>query len=238
MADDGFHEIQLNSKQLIFLCMTAALVLVVAFLSGVLVGRGVRTEKDASLLAAESVSAAASPADSTAAAPAAAEPPAPPPTAIAPPTPADEDLTYEKRLESKQPPKETLKPVTDPPPSQAPAKSATKEPPAAKVPATKEPAKTVAPAEAAKSKVDASLPAEPAGTGYYLKIVALRDRTQADSVARRLSGKGYSSYVVPMSGKGPVLYSVRVGKYKTRREADSIRRRLEKEEQYKPLISH
>ena len=63
MADDGFHEIQLNSKQLIFLCMTAALVLVVAFLSGVLVGRGVRSEKDPSPIADAVTTAVAAPAD-------------------------------------------------------------------------------------------------------------------------------------------------------------------------------
>ena len=41
--DDGFHEIQLNGKQLVFLFMAVTVVSVVIFLSGVLVGRGVRT---------------------------------------------------------------------------------------------------------------------------------------------------------------------------------------------------
>jgi cell division septation protein DedD len=95
-------------------------------------------------------------------------------------------------------------------------------------------AKTSAPADAPKGKADASLAVEPTGPGYYLKIVAVKDRGQAEGVAKRLSGKGYNAYVVPASN----LYSVRVGKYKTRKEADSIRRRLEKEEQLKPLISH
>ena len=75
----------------------------------------------------------------------------------------------------------------------------------------------------------------PAGAGYYLRVVAFKDRGQAEGLATRLSGKGYSAYV----GAGASnLYSVRVGKYKTRKEADAIRRRLEKEEQLKPLISH
>src|SRR6476660_6844329 len=43
--DDGFHEIQLNGKQLVFLFMAATVVSVVIFLCGVLVGRGVRTER-------------------------------------------------------------------------------------------------------------------------------------------------------------------------------------------------
>ena len=44
-TDDGFHEIQLNGKQLVFLFMAATVVSVVIFLCGVLVGRGVRTER-------------------------------------------------------------------------------------------------------------------------------------------------------------------------------------------------
>jgi len=43
--DDGFHEIQLNGKQLVFLFMAATLVSVVIFLLVVFVGRGVRTDR-------------------------------------------------------------------------------------------------------------------------------------------------------------------------------------------------
>src|SRR5687768_1974634 len=43
MSDDGFHEIQLNGKQLVFLFMAATVVAVVIFLCGVMVGRGVPT---------------------------------------------------------------------------------------------------------------------------------------------------------------------------------------------------
>ena len=42
MSDEGFREIQLNGKQLIFLFMAVTVVLVVTFLFGVLTGRGVR----------------------------------------------------------------------------------------------------------------------------------------------------------------------------------------------------
>ena len=42
MSDEGFHEIQLNGKQLVFLFMAATVVSVVIFLCGVMVGRGVR----------------------------------------------------------------------------------------------------------------------------------------------------------------------------------------------------
>ena len=45
MSDDGFHEIQLNGKQLVFLFMAATVVSVVIFLCGVMVGRGVRADR-------------------------------------------------------------------------------------------------------------------------------------------------------------------------------------------------
>ena len=43
--DDGFREIQLSGKQLVFLFMAATVVSVVLFLCGVLVGRGVRAAR-------------------------------------------------------------------------------------------------------------------------------------------------------------------------------------------------
>ena len=44
-TNDGFHEIQLNGKQLVFLFMAVTVVSVVIFLMGVLVGRGVRASQ-------------------------------------------------------------------------------------------------------------------------------------------------------------------------------------------------
>src|SRR5829696_3131333 len=49
MSDEGFHEIQLNGKQLVFLFMSATVVAVVIFLCGVMVGRGVPTRAAASI---------------------------------------------------------------------------------------------------------------------------------------------------------------------------------------------
>src|SRR5262245_60468390 len=53
MSDEGFHEIQLNGKQLVFLFMAATVVSVVIFLCGVMVGRGVvRAQQIADLASA------------------------------------------------------------------------------------------------------------------------------------------------------------------------------------------
>ena len=44
-ADDGFHEIQLSGKQLVFLFMFATSLAVAIFLCGVQVGRNVRSDR-------------------------------------------------------------------------------------------------------------------------------------------------------------------------------------------------
>ena len=91
--DDGFREIQLNGKQLVFLFMAATVVSVVIFLCGVLVGRGVRpVSTDATAIAASEPVAAdvlggvpAVPAAASAAQPAKAGPPS---ASVAPRAPA------------------------------------------------------------------------------------------------------------------------------------------------------
>ncbi|HEY3384280.1 MAG TPA: SPOR domain-containing protein [Vicinamibacterales bacterium] len=226
MTDEGFHEIQLNGKQLIFLLMIATVVLVVAFLLGVMVGRGVRSEKDR--LTGDVLAQTAPATTDAAAVPAPAAPPAtpvvPPPAASAPPQPADEDLSYYGRLEGQTAPAESLK---------APGGKA-------KV-ASGQPAKPAAPAptggEAVPVTAAPSWQSEPSGAGWALQIAAIRDRSEAEAVVKRLSGKGYNVYVMPPTGKGATVYRVRVGKFKTRREADTAKRRLEKEEQFKPWIT-
>lgn len=117
--DDGFHEIQLNGKQLVFLFMAATVVTVVIFLCGVLVGRGVRLERGGVVEAR-----------------------GPEATDIAPPVPAESGnssqpspgdplLKYPEVLEGKAPAAEKLavssapearsEPVDEPPPPPPPA---------------------------------------------------------------------------------------------------------------------
>src|SRR4051812_6018889 len=137
--DDGFHEIQLNGKQLVFLFMAATVVSVVIFLCGVLVGRGVRAERVVvpETVAAEAPPPDAAPPDATPAPAAAGSDP----RQAAPPEEANE-LTYFKRLEDGKAPVEELKPTAKPAQAQkapalsaaastAPAPEAPKAPPAA-----------------------------------------------------------------------------------------------------------
>ena len=218
--DDGFREIQLNGKQLVFLFMAATVVSAVIFLCGVLVGRGVRAERagtagDATALNA--VSAAETTPQQTAQA-ATPTPAGSDPTTVAPP-PAVDDLTYFNRLEKQNQPAEELKPTPETPPA-APAEQATR--------ATPPP-----PAE----KGPTSSPAEPGGQGYALQIAALRERSGAEAIAQRLTLKGYTAYVLAPASGTPVVYRVRIGKFKTRRKAETMAAKLQKEEQFDPWIT-
>ena len=59
----------------------------------------------------------------------------------------------------------------------------------------------------------------------------------ADAMARRLSSKGYSAFVMAAGETRPTMYRVRIGKFKTKREAEMVAARLQKEEQFKPWIT-
>ena len=63
------------------------------------------------------------------------------------------------------------------------------------------------------------------------------DQNDADAMARRLSSKGYSAFILPLSETTPPRYRVRVGKFKTKREAEVVAAKLQKEEQFKPWIT-
>jgi cell division septation protein DedD len=241
--DDGFHEIQLNGKQLVFLVMAATVVSVVIFLCGVLVGRGVRADRAEGV--AETGAPVAAP-DTPASRASVAAPAGSDPTAAAAP-PAVEELSYFDRLDKKNQPADDLKVG-----SKAPANSASPpvavERPARKDPATTEksgsagvtappsPVSTVAAKQpAATDSVAAST--EPTGNGFALQVTALRERGEAEAIAKRLSSRGYAAYVMKPAAGAPSVYRVRVGKFKTRREAEAVATKLQKEEQFTPWIT-
>jgi cell division septation protein DedD len=217
--DDAFHEIQLNGKQLVFLFMVATVVSVVIFLCGVFVGRGVRTERAATVADVSTVTPVTTP-DVVRSQEAVPAPAGSDPTAAAPP-PAVDELSYFNRLEKPGQPAEKLKPPTATPPAPP--------PPAPKAtPGVQTPSAEPLPADAAL--------AEPSGAGFALQITALRERREAESIAKRLSAKGYAAYVLTPAGSASV-YRVRVGKFKTRREAETMAAKLQKEEQFTPWIT-
>ena len=218
-AEDGFHEIQLSGKQLVFLFMATTVVSVVIFLCGVLVGRGVRAERGEDV----GVVAAAQP-PQPAASPAAGEAPAPP---------AETSLTYDDRLRRDAAAAETLK--------KAPEAAVT--PPAAQ-PEAVTPAPPP-PAAAAKSAATEAAPAIPppdgeATTGprpgnWVIQVHALQNREAANTFVRSLKSKGYPAFLLAPSANSPQIFRVQIGGYRDRSEAEKVASRL-KEEQFKPDI--
>jgi cell division septation protein DedD len=245
--DDGFHEIQLNGKQLVFLFMAATVVSVVIFLCGVLVGRGVRAERGTVALSTalnETPAPDAVPAEpptTVASVQAGADP-----RAAAPPTPVD-DLSYFNRLEKTNQAAEDLTPTSSTPSKPEPPPTAVKKtPPTAAKPVSRNP---VPPRASPQAAVAAPAPeptvASPApaatppsvGDGYAVQVAAVNVRSDADAIVKRLSSKGYTAYVaVPPNGTGTV-FRVRIGTFTTRREAETVAAKLQKEEQIKPWVT-
>jgi cell division septation protein DedD len=213
MADEGFHEIQLSGKHLVALFMAATVVAVVIFLCGVIVGRDIYRQRVALAQAAASET----PVDPTAEAqPTRAPEPAAAGSASASPSGAGEEkLSYPDRLAGSAPPRESLKPA----------------------PATPTPEPVPVPAPDAPDRPSVRSAGEPAGAGFAVQVAAVGERAEADTIARRLSNKGYPAYVMPPAAGAPRVFRVRVGKFKERREAEQIAGRLQREEQFKPWIT-
>lgn len=221
--DDAFREIQLNGKQLVFMAMAFVVIGVGIFLMGVLVGRGVRAERGLP-----------GGTDGTVASATESEPPLPPASmgqgSSDTPVTAGEKLSYAERLTGNEAASDPLKKSVDPaPPADAPTPK-----PEAPVTASAAPAPAAPPAPAPAPAAAAAT--EPAGTGFAIQVAALRERSEADTIVKRLAGKGYPAYVLAPAKGAPSVYRVRVGKFKERREADTVAARLQKEEQFKPWV--
>lgn len=217
IGEDGFHEIQLSGKQLVFLCMATTVVSVLIFLCGVLVGRGVRVEKGDTVAAA----AVEGPTASDRNAPVA-------PAANQGAGGAAGGTTYYGRLDAKGDAPETLKDVPDPAPGPAAASD------------TRVARAEIPPASAAAAAPPAAPAASsaPRAGGFVVQVASVTDRRDGEAMVRRLAAKGYPAFLLdPVAGAPNVTYRVRIGTYPDKREAERIAKRLEKEEQFKPWIT-
>jgi cell division septation protein DedD len=231
MADEGLREIQLNGKQLVFLFMASTVVAVVIFLCGVMVGRGVRGQRPALEAAVE---AASDPTVETAVARA--------PTAVITsnaPVAAQETLTYPSRLEGQEPVDEKLKPGSGIRDLGSVKSSSVVAKPVRQLQKATARTKTAGASKSATAAADPVTASrdEPAGTGFVVQVAAVNDRREAETIASRLAGKGYPSFVTTPPNGSARTFRVRIGKYPTRREAESVAARLEKEDQFKPWIT-
>ena len=224
MSDEGFHEIQLNGKQLVFLFMAATVVSVVIFLCGVMVGRGVRVQQPTAEAATES--GPAPPTSRPDRSPQEARPirplrrPAPLLRRVPRrrhPNPAEDSTDYYDQL-TKAEPKQDSK--------VAPPRRKKRRSPRTRLNRGRK-SRRLRPS--ARQRVT--------GDGFVVQVAALRDRTEADAIVKRLAGKGYQAFVVnPVPGKPPV-YKVQVGRFAERGDAEKTAARLKSQEQYSPWVT-
>ena len=235
--DDYYYEIQLTNKQLVFYFMAGATGLILSFLAGVMVGRGVdsvsgevqaaRTLQEDRIVAEETPKPAAKP--------------------------ATEDLTYAQRLEGEKvddslerprpgagaakPAKPALAKV--PPPKAATpggAPAHTKPAPKADVhaatggaPPTRVASNTPAPAKPAAVPP----PAAEAGSGFTIQVGVFKEKARAEAIVARLKSKGFAPGV---SGGADGPWSVRVGHYADRAAAERDQARLLDEEKLQSML--
>lgn len=199
MSEPGFREIQLNTKQVVFLFIAGLAVLVGIFLLGVRAGRGVTPDR-----AGETVQAADPAADVTV-------------SGVMPPatSPKPDELKYHDELRNKGGAKGAAAPPTPP---DAPPEPATKP----------TPTPTASPAASAPAPAK-STPAPPAAQGsYYVQVDSFGSRANADGQVRALKGKGLTAFVFEAPGQG-ARFKVRIGPFADSAAAETLRARLRKE---------
>jgi cell division protein FtsN len=211
MSDDGFHEIQLSGKQLVFFFMAGAVLLVVSFLLGVDVGRGVP----------------AAPGDTTVFTDAATTEQKPP-TDPAGGTTADPALSYHDLLLGQNaalPKPEAGEPASQPPQQPPPPPPGNVPPPVAE------------PATSAAAASDTPAPPAAAAGEWFLQMGAYSTRAVAeDQVAKLTRLKAAAFFLSPSTGSADQLFRVRVGPFPDRAEAEQVKRRLERQG-FKSLIT-
>jgi len=225
--DDYYYEIQLTNKQLVFYFMAGASGLVLSFLAGVMVGRGVEGSAmgavEARPITEERVVAEQAPAPVQA-------------------TPAPGDFSYPQRLESDKP-EERLERARAASPAPTPAARAASPGVLPPVP-TPRPTATATPAasQARPTPPATARPARPlpkaqpqTAAGFAIQVGAFKDRASADTVVRSLKTRGFPAYAVAPAGGGGGLYTVRVGIYRDRADAESVQARLS-DDKFKPYI--
>lgn len=239
-AEDGFHEIQLSGKQLVFLFIVTTSVVVGVFLFGVLVGRGAReTRSEEPTPATSAAPSTSAPVDTSD--PRIAEPP---------PIPAESDkaadsekpdaLSYPDRLTGDKPARESLKGSSEEP-RPGPAVVA---PPKEAIAAVKEPAnpkaaapKPEAPAPVPSRTAPVDVPTAGRAGTWLVQVIATRDQAVATSVVKKLTSKGYPAFLInPVAGAPQPFYKVQVGRYNDRSEAEQVSQRIKKEEQFQSWI--
>ena len=235
MSDQGFHEVQLSGKQLVFLFMSAVVVVVVVFLLGVNVGRGVRGAVGDTEVLAQGDPAVSKGPDTAAA-------------GTDPAKPAQPELSYHDMLlganakddkgaaatadkgaaAEKTPPSEAPPAISEAPP---PVLTATPTPVPAAPRATPTPAAQTPPAQTPAAAPKSS------GSDWFLQTGAYSTQAVAEGEVAKLKQLNVPAFVVaPEPTDRQKLFRVRVGPYANRAEADQVSSRLRRQG-FKPSIT-
>jgi cell division protein FtsN len=202
MSESNFREIQLNTKQVVFLFMACVVALLGVFLLGVQVGHGVSNDGNAA------AAAAGDPAN---------DPPAP---TVLPPQTTPKPFTYDQELkgkgDAKSAPATPPNPVADVPPETPPATKPAETPAPKPTPAAAAPAKSAA----AEKPVSAT-------AIWYVQTNSFSSKENADKELNQLKSKGLEPFVFTAPGGG-ARYKTRIGPME-RNAADALKNRLSRE---------
>ncbi|MBP6702538.1 MAG: SPOR domain-containing protein [Vicinamibacteria bacterium] len=231
------YNIPVSSKQLIVYFVFLVIALSAAFLAGVMVGRNVdsspqQTVRDIQDVVQEEPVASPTPDALTYGSTLAGDKveglsPAPGTSA----TPVPQTTPRAEISPSAAAPSPT--PLSTPrsaatPSSPPPRPTATAARPAAKPTATPRATPKPSPRQSASAR-----PAATPLARLTIQVGAFKERAAAEAIVKRLKGKGYSAYLVPVS-EG--LFNVRVGSFTKREDAERILAKLETQEKFKPFI--
>jgi rare lipoprotein A len=239
--DDYYYEIQLTNKQLVFYFMAGAAGLILSFLAGVMVGRGI----DSGAVAAGNEPARPVVEEKV--------------VTEQSPSPAATDYSYPQRLESERPADGLEKPgaaVATPAAGATPAQRPPIVPRVAPTPATRpaatplptpppvavatpepvaRPTPTPRPAPAAAGALPRPIGSGATIKGFAVQVGAFKDRASADSIVKGLKGRGLPAFTVPPVAHSGGLFTVRVGAYRDRGDAEAVLERL-RDDKFKPYI--
>jgi cell division septation protein DedD len=238
------YNIPVSSKQLIVYFVFLVIALSAAFLAGVMVGRNVDSSPEPTVRDIQEASLPEEPAASPtpdaltygsslqgdkveglAKSPAGSAPAgSPKAAAVVPAVPPPASKATPSALTS--PPRPAPEPAHSSSPAARAPEKATPKPTARATPRP-----TPAPKATPAPKTQKSPPAPI--NRLTIQVGAFKERAAAEAIVKRLKGKGYSAYLVPVS-EG--LFNVRVGSFTDREDAERVLTKLETQEKFKPFI--
>ncbi|MCH8157130.1 MAG: DUF799 family lipoprotein [Nitrospinae bacterium] len=105
---------------------------------------------------------------------------------------------------------------------------------------------TALPVESVPTQTDVAPEAKPAPAPketqsalprYTIQVGAYKTKTNAERMMRRLSGKGYKTYVTPYSKNGTTLFKVNVEKFTDKQQAYTLAHKLTQKENLKNFVT-